>query len=247
MSEEKTRTDGWDSGLTQDQKTALYAWSITPIFDGSGNPPQFPSYDLAKEHIAENYKVAIPSFQEWIEFLSLYDKLFGGSLTSTRDIILGKVKICNNPKCLKVFTPKQKTQNFCTRDCGHKFRQAVYSLAYRILHRKEIQAASYFWRLNRNEILESDPQEYARARELKRLSNRRHWEKTHPGCGPYKPHLSKRIPDWAVKGQDVLDRGSVFLTGNMTDEQDMANRDFVLQQNAGDERPHPRVKTVFRK
>lgn len=247
MSEEETRAEIWESCISEDQQIALYAWSITPIFDGSGNPPQLPSYEQAKEHIAENYKAAIPSFQEWTDFLFRYDKLFSRSLTSTKDLILGKVKICQNPKCRKVYTPKQKSQHFCTRDCGRKFRREVYDLAYRILHRKEINAVSYFWWLNYKERLESDPQEYARYRELKRLSNHRYWEKKHPNCGPYKPHMSKRIPDWAVKGQDVFDHGSVFLSGNMSDEQVMANRDFVLQQNAGEEREHPRVKTVFRK
>ena len=59
--------------------------------------------------------------------------------------------------------------------------------------------------------------------------------------------MSRRIPDWAVKGQVVVDRGSVFLSGNMSDEQVMAANDFALQQNAGEERHHPKIKTVFRK
>ena len=95
--------------------------------------------------------------------------------------------------------------------------------------------------------MESDPVKYAHYLELKRRANHKYWEKKHPGCRPYKPMLSRRIPDWAAKGQVAVDRGSVFLSGNMSDEQVMAANDFALQQNAGDDRPHPRVKTVFRK
>ena len=159
------------------------------------------------------------------------------------DVILGKVHVCLNPNCHKVFTQNRIGQKYCTKECGRKFRRK----GYRKRHRKELNALSYFHRIKNNERLESDPLEYARVRELKRLSNRRQWEKKHPGCRPYKPRPWMRIPDWAVKGQDVVDRGSVFLSGNMSDEQVMAANDFDAQQKAGEERPHQRIKTVFRK
>lgn len=164
-----------------------------------------------------------------------------------RDIFLGKVHVCINPTCRKTFKQSRSGQKFCTRECGRLYRRKEYGRKYRILHRKEILALGQMLRIERNERLKSDPLEYARVRELKRLSNRRQWEKKHPGCRPYKPHMSKRIPDWAVKGQDVVDHGSVFLSENMSDEQVMAANDFYAQQKAGEERPHQGIKTVFRK
>ena len=164
-----------------------------------------------------------------------------------RDIFLGKVHVCINPACRKTFKQSCSGQKFCTRECGRLYRRQAYDREYRILHRKEILALGQMLRIERNERLESDPLEYARVRELKRLSNRRQWEQKHPGCRPYKPRPWMRIPDWAVKGQDVVDRGSVFLSGNMSDEQVVAAIDHFWQQNTDDARGHPRVKTVFRK
>ena len=242
MSEEKNRDD-WACCLSLEQQIELYAWSRKPIHDGSGNPPQFPPYELAKEYIARNYKAAIPSLEEWVAFIARYDVMFN---------IPAGLKICENPNCRKVFTPRDARQHFCTKKCGRKFRRGVYDAAYRAKHKtdlnkNELRALKYFGRLRYEESLESDPVKYAHHLELKRRSNHRCWEKKHPGCRPYKPMLSRRIPDWAVKGQVVVDRGSVFLSGNMSDEQVMAANDFALQQNAGEERHHPKIKTVFRK
>ena len=62
MSEEKTRTDAWESCLTEEQQRALYAWSRTPIDDGSDTPRR-PTYEQAKEYIAslEVKKVVVES------------------------------------------------------------------------------------------------------------------------------------------------------------------------------------------
>ena len=51
MSEEKTRTDAWESCLTEEQQRALYAWSRTPIDEGSDTPRR-PTYEQAREYIA---------------------------------------------------------------------------------------------------------------------------------------------------------------------------------------------------
>ena len=182
--------------------------------------------------------------EEQLFFLNAWNRT---SAYTVADVFLGKVKICKNPNCRKLFSPRNARQYCCTRTCGRKFRQRVYSAAYRAKHRTELRAVMYFGRLRYEESLESDPVKYAHHLELKRRANHRCWEKKHPGCRPYKPMLSRRIPDWAVKGQVVVDRGSVFLSGNMSDEQVMAANDFALQQNAGEERHRPKIKTVFRK
>ena len=168
------------------------------------------------------------------------------SAYDVRDVLLGKIHVCANPNCRKVFKQMRGGQKFCTRECGRLYRRQAYDREYRILHRKEILALGQMLRIERNERLESDPLEYARVRELKRLSNRRQWEKKHPGCRPYKPRPWMRIPDWAVKGQDVVDRGSVFLSGNMSDDKVMAANAIYVEQNAGDNSKPKRVKTFFR-
>ena len=62
MSEEKTRTDAWESCLTEEQQRSLYAWSRTPIDDGSDSPRR-PTYEQAREYIAslEVKKVVVES------------------------------------------------------------------------------------------------------------------------------------------------------------------------------------------
>ena len=87
---------------------------------------------------------------------------------------------------------------------------------------------------------------YAKFREARRLSRRRIYERTHPGCKPYRPTLSKRIPDWAVKGQEIVDRRSVLMPGNMSDEQVMAANAIYVEQRADENSKPKHVKTFFR-
>ena len=197
MANDKTRTDAWESCLTEEQLAFLHAWCPTSAYD-------------------------------------------------VKDVFLGKVRVCHNPACRKKFKQMRSGQKFCTRECGRLYRRQTYDRQYRILHRKEIRAFCQLYWVERNERLESDPQEYARVRELKRLSNRRWWERHHPNCKPYTPLPCRRIPDWAVKGQEIIDRGSVFLPGNMSDEKVEAANAYALEQfpDAGENRP--RVKTIFR-
>ena len=197
MSEEKTRTDAWESCLTEEQRLLLNAWSRTA------------SYDVV-------------------------------------DVLLGKIHVCANPNCRKVFKQVRKGQMYCTKACGHSANSKEYSLRYRTAHRQECLALGHFMRLERKERLESDPQEYARVRELKRLSNRRCWERHHPNCKPYTPRPWLRIPDWAVMGQDVIDHGSVFLAGNMSDDQIYAGNAYALELRPDAGANRPRVKTIFR-
>lgn len=116
--------------------------------------------------------------------------------------------------------------------------------AYKAAHRKDWSVLREFWEITRQEKMASDPACYAKFRAYQRERSRRRWDGRRKGA--YKPRPWMRIPDWATKGSDVLNRGSVFLTGNMSDEQIMANRAFVLEQNATEDRHRPRVKTIFR-
>ena len=74
MSEEKTRTDAWESCLTEEQQRSLYAWSRTPIDDGSDTPRR-PTYELAREYIVATFKVDEPSRAGWFRFLARQRKV----------------------------------------------------------------------------------------------------------------------------------------------------------------------------
>ena len=142
---------------------------------------------------------------------------------------------------------------FCSKRClrtsyRRRHRDVVngYARAYRKTHEKEETAVRYFSRIDLNEILCSNPERYAHHRELQRQRRHRAYERKHPGCRPYKPILSSRIPDWAVKGQEILDRRSVFLPGNMSDEKVIAANAIYEQQHAAENSKPKRVKTFFR-
>ena len=75
MSEEKTRTDAWESCLTEEQQRALYAWSRTPIDDGSDTPHR-PTYEQAKAHVSGEYgSDKVPSRASWYRFLARQRKV----------------------------------------------------------------------------------------------------------------------------------------------------------------------------
>ena len=87
MSDEKTRTDAWESCLTEEQQRELYAWSRTPIDDGSDTPRR-PTYEQAREYIAGGGfglasatrrdaagTVPVPSRASWFRFLARQRKV----------------------------------------------------------------------------------------------------------------------------------------------------------------------------
>ena len=75
MSEEKTRTDAWESCLTEEQQRELYAWSRTPIDDGSDTPRR-PTYEQAKDYIPREFgPVPVPSRAGWFRFLARQRKV----------------------------------------------------------------------------------------------------------------------------------------------------------------------------
>ena len=87
MSEEKTRTDAWESCLTEEQQRALYAWSRTPIDDGSDTPRR-PTYEQAVAYITgefagqsnnpnnpNNRTITAPSRASWFRFLARQRKV----------------------------------------------------------------------------------------------------------------------------------------------------------------------------
>lgn len=138
------------------------------------------------------------------------------------------------PVCGKTFVGTPGRKAYCSRHCRYMASRAA-NVAYSSLYNVSVR-----------EKLETDCEAYADFRARARRNNRRNYEKTHPGCKPYRPTESRRIPDWAVKGQAILDRRSVFLPGNMSDDKVVAAIDHFWQQNTDDAREHPRVKTVFR-
>lgn len=160
--------------------------------------------------------------------------------------------------CGKPFIPRTIRSRFCTPQCSLKAAQRKYEAKPEVKLARKIRdqnrwknrdagmiALREFYRITKEERLRTDPEYYAKVRAARREVRRRQNDK-HRRI-PYRPYPSRRIPDWAVKGQDVIDRGSTFLSGNMSDEQAMAAKDFAFQQIAGDARPHSRIKTVFRK
>ena len=50
--------------------------------------------------------------------------------------------------------------------------------------------------------------------------------------GVYRPRFSCRIPDWAVKGQDLVDYHSQFLSDNITEEQVAFAKELYRERNA---------------
>ncbi len=147
-----------------------------------------------------------------------------------------KTRVC--PTCGKAFETKDPRKTFCSRKCQHG--------NYYLKNRKEALAYGSIMYAGMCEKFGSDSEAYARHREKTRIACRRNYERTHHGCKAYRPRLCTRIPDYATKGSDVLNRGSVFLTGNMSDEQVMAAKAFALQQEATEDRHHPHVTTIFR-
>lgn len=138
------------------------------------------------------------------------------------------------PVCGKTFvgTPRRKT--YCSRHCLYMSERAA-NMAYSSLYNASLR-----------EKHETSSEAYAEFRARCRLNNRRNYERTHPGCKPYRPTESRRIPDWAVKGQEILDRRSVFLPGNMSDEKVIAANAIYEQQHAAENSKPKRVKTFFR-
>lgn len=75
MENDKTRTDAWESCLTEEQQRALYAWSRTPIDDGSDTPRR-PTYEQAKDYISGEYgSDKVPSRAGWYRFLARQRKV----------------------------------------------------------------------------------------------------------------------------------------------------------------------------
>ena len=50
--------------------------------------------------------------------------------------------------------------------------------------------------------------------------------------GVYRPHFGYRIPDWACKGQDLVDYHSQFLRDNITEEQVAFVKELYRERNA---------------
>lgn len=138
------------------------------------------------------------------------------------------------PVCGKTFegTPGRKT--FCSDRCCHAANRAA-RVAYSDLYNAAVR-----------ERLETDSEAYDRHRARQRLANRKYYELHHPGCKPYRPAESRRLPDWTVKGEDVFCKGSVYLTGNMSDDQVAAAKAYARKLLHVKGTNRPLVKTIFR-
>ena len=138
------------------------------------------------------------------------------------------------PVCGKTFegTPDRKT--FCSDRCYHAANRAA-RVAYSDLYNAAVR-----------ERLETDSEAYDRHRARQRLANRKYYECHHPGCKPYRQAESRRLPDWTVKGQCIIDRGSVFLPGNMSDDQVAAANAYARELRPVEGTNRPLVKTIFR-
>lgn len=142
------------------------------------------------------------------------------------------------PVCGKTFVGTPRRGSFCSRACR--------SEAYYEANKKEIRAYLSLYRVAFLEKLETSSEAYAKFRSQRRIQQRKYYAMVNPGCKPYRPNPRTWIPDWAVKGQDVLDRRSVFLPGNMSDEKVIAANAFNYDTLAAEETHHPHVKTIFR-
>lgn len=101
-----------------------------------------------------------------------------------------------------------------------------YRKRYREEHRKELNAVNSMRYVEIMERCESDPAFFAEERRKRRERYRRMNERLGK---PYTPNFSSRIPDWCVKGEDYLDRGSVFVHNNLSEDQLAANKSFDLE------------------
>ena len=70
---------------------------------------------------------------------------------------------------------------------------------------------------------------YAKAREHNRMLKAK---RTILRGGVYRPRFSCRIPDFAVKGQDLVDHRSQFLSDNITEEQVAFVKELYRERNA---------------
>ena len=86
---------------------------------------------------------------------------------------------------------------------------------------RELRAMwAFLMRQRQHELFRVDANAYAKAREKERLKHARRVG------AKYKPRPSCRIPDWATMGQDILDRRSVFIYHNLSDDGQVSARGF---------------------
>lgn len=108
----------------------------------------------------------------------------------------------------------------------HPEEWKAHQKKWRDAHLSECRALQHFWRLERDELHRRDPEAYAKHRARKRgYVQAKRGDK-------YKPHLKMRIPDWACKGQDIIDYRSQFLRDNRTLEQKAYAKDLYRERYA---------------
>ena len=81
----------------------------------------------------------------------------------------------------------------------------------------------------RRERMQADSAYFARERARRRKARAK---KRILAGKPYYPHFRKRIPDWAVFGQPLLDANSPYIYENITDSQRAYARELAIERRA---------------
>lgn len=150
-------------------------------------------------------------------------------------------KVCANPKCRKVFEAGRKNQEYCSIMCwkhvyyarpdvkkSRKEREHRRRLGLDPTRRREIQALKSMWQFESEERMASDPEYYAKIRAARRETKKRQRDKIRKR--PYRPSISRRIPDYYCKGELVVDSNSQYLEVNLTDSQRAFARDLAIER-----------------
>ena len=72
MTEQKTRSDSWESCLTDAQQRELYRWTQTPFEDDAGVTRR-PDFDECMKHL-DSLGVSRPSYPTWFRFKGRMEK-----------------------------------------------------------------------------------------------------------------------------------------------------------------------------
>lgn len=103
---------------------------------------------------------------------------------------------------------------------------------WRNIDRKRAQAAKR--NAKRRALFAVDADAYAKKRARDRMSALRLKRKSK--WKPYSPRFACRIPDWATKGQRIMDTASPWLPENMTPEQNAYARELAIERRERRER-----------
>lgn len=138
--------------------------------------------------------------------------------------------------CGKMFVASRAGVKYCSKSCctngWHRDHPGAYREAVRARNAKnarQIRALRQLWYAGLVEKMETDPAVYALFREKGRKYQAAWRRRRGIVTGKYRPLLSRRIPDYACKNEDILDSRSVMLVNNLSDEQLKENMAFSVE------------------